>query len=76
MKHEDFERPPCPCPPCVQAGVSGRTQIRDHATGRWLHGYDLARWYAAREAFWAGCREAVGRMTMPVGREREPGEEG
>jgi hypothetical protein len=52
VKWEDFEREPCGCGECVQAGVSGRPQKRDPQTGKWLHGYDLKRLYQAQDSFW------------------------
>lgn len=52
MKPEDFLREPCRCPPCQQAGVSDRQQVRDRTSGAWLHGYELKRWWQARDKFW------------------------
>lgn len=51
MKRADFERGPCPCAECRQAGVSELEQVRDPQTGAYLHGYPLKRWYEARDAF-------------------------
>jgi hypothetical protein len=48
---EPFEREPCTCHACVVAGVSTQPQRRDPYTGEWMHGRDLARWYAARRAY-------------------------
>ena len=64
IKPEDYTRPPCPCVDCRQAGVSAREQIRDRVTGQFLHGYDLKRWYEARESFWKRFHEQVGRKAM------------
>lgn len=47
MRREDFERAPCKCPECQQAGVTDLEQRRDPQTGGWLHGYALRRWYDA-----------------------------
>lgn len=57
MKADDYQRDPCRCPDCVQAGVSDRMQIRDRYSGAWLHGYDLKRWWAARDQFWQQMNE-------------------
>ena len=59
MKPEDFIAQPCACPACEQAGVSDRDQIRDRVSGAWLHGYDLKRWYEAKDAFWRRFHETV-----------------
>jgi hypothetical protein len=51
---------------------------RDVVTGHWAHGEELARWYRAKEAFYAQGR-ALGHarvLRLIGGREREPGEEG
>lgn len=61
LKRDDFEREPCTCPACVQAGMSARPQRRSPQTGAFLHGYDLVRLYAAEDNFWAlakRCRPA------------------
>ena len=52
----DFIGPPCGCPACVQAVVNEHEQRRDPWTGKWLHGYDLKRWYEARERARAAYR--------------------
>ena len=52
MKAADFEREPCFCGECQQAGVSERPQKRDPRTGKWLHGYELRRLYEAEANFW------------------------
>lgn len=64
MRPEDFERAPCGCRECVVAGVSTQLQKRDPQTGQWLHGRDLARWYAAREKCRAMFKAAVGAKGM------------
>ena len=67
MKTQDFIREPCSCGECQQAGVSALEQRRDPWTGKWLHGYDLKRWYqgsgrafpnrgACSDTNWAGRR--------------------
>lgn len=61
MKREDFEREPCTCPECVQAGVDDKPQRRDRYTGEWLHGYPLKRNHDAEAAFWRKFREMVNR---------------
>ncbi len=53
IKRDDFEREPCTCPACCQAGVSERPQQRSRKTGEWMHGSELRRVYEARDAFWA-----------------------
>jgi hypothetical protein len=47
-------------------------------TGHWAHGAELARWYAARDAFFASAprRGHMARVLAFIGGEREPGEEG
>lgn len=84
MKIEDFEEPPCGCALCVQADVAHLPIRRDWSTGVWLHGYDLKRWYAARERFMTAARQAIGPKgrhasgleRLAVKKTREPGEEG
>lgn len=56
----EVERAPCTCPECYQAGVSALPQRKDPRTLAWLHGYDLKRWYEARERFRTAARAAVG----------------
>lgn len=53
LKRDDFEREPCDCGECRQAGVSDRPQLRSARTGAFLHGYELKRVYEAQDAFWA-----------------------
>lgn len=53
MIRADFERGPCTCGECRQAGVSDRPQLRSTKTGAFLHGYELKRVYEAQDAFWA-----------------------
>ncbi len=65
MKRADFEREPCPCAECEQAGVSDRVQVRDPQTGAFLHGYPLRRWHEAADRCLADVRKLAG--------EREPG---
>lgn len=79
MMLSDIEREPCGCVECQQAGVVGLKQRRDPRTGMWLHAYDLKRWYAARDAFRAAARKAIGgpgRHSRMERMCREPGEEG
>lgn len=82
-----YELPPCRCASCGQAGVSSRplryVPDDDERTfrlgerlvirGHWAHGAELARWYAAKEAFWAKAR-ALGHpaslLQPPAGRRR------
>jgi hypothetical protein len=64
MKHEDFEREPCQCGDCQQAGVSNLIQIRDRLTGRWIHGYPLKKWYEARDAFWTAFHAQAQKRAM------------
>jgi hypothetical protein len=47
-------------------------------TGHWAHGQELARWYVAREAFFASAprRGPMARVLALVGAGRDPGEEG
>jgi hypothetical protein len=33
---------------------------------RWIHGHELARWYAAKDAFWAKFAALAGRSVMPA----------
>lgn len=49
MNTKDFIAAPCRCGACVQAGVTALELRRDPRSGAWLHGYDLKRWYAARD---------------------------
>ena len=49
MKRADFEREPCHCGECRQAGVEDKLQLRDPQSGKWLHGYDLRRCYEAAD---------------------------
>lgn len=49
---------PCGCRLCTEAGVSDRRIRLDPRSGEWLHGEQLRRWYAAREAFQGLIREA------------------
>jgi len=60
MKPADHVGPPCSCPLCVQAGVTQLEARRDPRSGVWLHGYDLKRWYEARDQFRRAARSAVG----------------
>ena len=59
LKRSDFEREPCTCGECQQAGVSVLPQLRDWRTGAWMHGYPLKRVYEAKAAFWSRFRETV-----------------
>ena len=60
MSQKDFVGEPCGCGECVQAGVSHLQQVRDPRSGKWLHGYELSRWYEARQRFRDAARAAVG----------------
>jgi hypothetical protein len=53
-------QPPCSCQLCRDAGVDDQRLRLDPYTGLWLHGEDLRRWYAAKDAFDQGARAAVG----------------
>lgn len=61
MKRADFEREPCQCGECRQAGVDRLEQARDPHSGRLLHGHELRRWHEAREQFRTLARAAVGK---------------
>lgn len=86
MNDADFIGPPCDCPECQQAGVAGEQIRRDPQSGRWLHGYRLKNWYAAKADYDAkvaayridpmasGHRGKRARGVRLV--EREPGMEG
>ena len=76
MTRADFIQPPCGCAECVQAGVSALEQIRDWRTGKWLHSYDLKRWYAAREQFYDDMARVKIQQFGAAVVSREPGEEG
>lgn len=58
--------------------VRGLIGERIVTRGRWIHGHDLARWYAAKEEFWALFRATVAKKAMyvPPVASREPGEDG
>jgi hypothetical protein len=71
MNLRDIQGEPCSCGQCVQAGVSDKPIRRDPHSGVFLHGYDLRRWYEARDGFLAKARKVVGTLA-----EREPGEDG
>ncbi len=62
MKRRDFEQDPCSCGECVQAGVADKRQLRDPQTGRWLHGYDLKRYYDEADRHFAAIRR---KLTAP-----------
>ena len=70
IKKADYEGAPCACPLCRQAGVSEQPQIRDRYTGAWMHGYDLKRWYEAREKFWTEWDELKQKLGITAGRPR------
>lgn len=53
ISRDDFERAPCTCPECYQAGVSERPQLRGYRSGAWMHGQELRRTWEARDSFWA-----------------------
>jgi hypothetical protein len=48
---------------------------RELVTGHWAHGEELARWYVARDAFFASAprRGPMARALALIGAEREPG---
>lgn len=58
-----------------QRGMFGQRMV---ARGHWIHGHDLARWYAAKEQFWGLFDMAVKGKAMGVRAvvSREPGMEG
>lgn len=66
LKRADFEREPCTCPMCHQAGVSDRPQLRSPQTGAMLHGYELLRLHQARDTFWRTFRAAMAQHSMPA----------
>ena len=78
MNRADFIQPPCVCGACVQAGVSALEQMRDYQTGRWLHGYELKRWYAARQHFYDDVAATTIKTFAAIATvaSREPGEDG
>jgi hypothetical protein len=54
---------PCTCLACVTAGISDRPTAYVPADERvpkprWIHGEELRRWWAARDAFWQACHAA------------------
>jgi hypothetical protein len=55
-------------------GADRRGLIGDRLVtrGHWIHGHELARWYAAKDQFWGLFRGAVKAMGVA----REPGMEG
>ena len=64
LKRSDFEREPCACGECQQAGVSGLPQLRDPRTGAWMHGYPLKRVYEAKASFWRQFHEMLPAKAM------------
>jgi hypothetical protein len=81
MKPSDIQAAPCHCGECRQAGVTDLALRRDPMSGRWLHGYDLRRWYTAKAEFIRKARAAIGapgRHANGFERlvNRDPGEEG
>lgn len=56
VKPEDFEGQPCACKDCRAANMETRPIIRDRFSGKWLHGNDLRRWYAAKDRFWSALK--------------------
>jgi hypothetical protein len=53
----------------IQALLGERHVVRC----RWIHGHELARWYAAKERFWSEYIALIKRLTMPsVGPIAEP----
>lgn len=56
----------------VRGLIGERTVTRGH----WIHGHDLARWYAAKDEFWTLFRGVVAAKAMGVRVTREPGQEG
>ena len=65
VKRADHVQPPCACPLCAQAGVSGRPQVRDPQSGQLLHGEALRRYYEAADACLAKFKALVGEKAMP-----------
>lgn len=71
-QRQGFEGSPCGCEECLVAGVVDRpvrfVPVEPHARvvlglqstirGRWIHGWELARWYEAR----ANCYEVMHRL--------------
>ena len=69
-----YEAPACGCEECLMAGVADRpvrfVPVEPHrrvalgnqsvVRGRWIHGWELARWYQAR----ANCYEALTRLAQ------------
>ena len=60
----------------IVAGRDEQGQIGDRTVtrGRWIHGAELARWYAAKGEFWSLFKASLKDRTMGVS--REPGQEG
>lgn len=58
MKRADYEREPCTCGTCRQAGVDQLNQRRDPYSGKWLHGYELKRLHDAA----ALCADVVRKL--------------
>lgn len=100
-----YEMPPCGCGLCRQAGISdkpiryvpdddepkGKIGERVVVRGHSAHGFELKRYYAAKEAFWAKARSLGYKSSLlnpparvdrkrsdlvAVGGGREPGEDG
>jgi hypothetical protein len=44
----------------------GRIADRGITRGHWIHGWELQRWYAARDRFWAMCRSIGVKLDDPV----------
>lgn len=53
IKPADYQREPCDCGECRQAGVDDKPQLRDPRSGAFAHGYALKGMYDAKESFWA-----------------------
>jgi hypothetical protein len=64
VKREDYERAPCACGDCHQAGVSHLNQRRDPFSGKWLCGYELKRLYNAKEACLAMAKQLAAKKGM------------
>lgn len=80
MRYEDA---PCSCEACSTAGVTDKPLRfvpdvngvkaligeRDVTVGRWAHGAELARWYAAKNKFWSDMFALFG-VTEPTKQKR------
>lgn len=74
MRIEDIEQPPCACGECVQAQVTDKPRRRDPRSGRLLHGYELKRWYQAKDACLTSLKAKFPDVATVL--DREPGQDG